>query len=63
MVSIERFKSRLVAKGYNHVEGLDFFNTFFSNAKITIIRTLLELAYINYWHLNWMNHLNQKVEK
>lgn len=49
--TIERYKTRLVAKGYNQVEGLDFFYTFSRVAKITTVRILLALTPINSWHL------------
>lgn len=42
--AIKRFKSRLVAKGYTQMEGIDYFDTFSPVAKITIIRVLLSLA-------------------
>jgi Reverse transcriptase (RNA-dependent DNA polymerase) len=42
--SIERFKSRLVAKGYSQVPGLDFDETYAPVVKLTSIHILLTLA-------------------
>ena len=44
--SIQTFKVRLVAKGFNQREGIDYFDTYASVAKITSIRVLLALATI-----------------
>jgi len=43
--SVERYKVRLIAKGYTQIEGLDYFNTNSHVAKLTTIILLL------LWHL------------
>jgi hypothetical protein len=42
--TIERYKERLVIKGYSQKEGDDFFDTYSPVARLTIIRVLLSLA-------------------
>jgi hypothetical protein len=42
--TIERYKARLVIKGYSQKEGEDFFDTYSPMARLTIIRVLLFLA-------------------
>lgn len=44
--TIERFKVRLVFKGYNQIEGLDYFKTCSHVAKLTTVRTVVDLASI-----------------
>jgi hypothetical protein len=42
--TIERYKARLVTKGYSQKEVEDFFDTYSPMARLTIIRVLLSLA-------------------
>jgi hypothetical protein len=42
--SVERYKVRLVAKGYTQQKGLEFFDTYSLVAKMTTVRVLLTIA-------------------
>ena len=53
--SFESHKAQLITKGYNQVEGLDYFDTFPLIAKMTTIYLLLALAVVHGWHLHQMD--------
>ena len=43
-VTIDKYKDRLVAKGYHKKEWLDFFDTYFSVTRIASIRMLIVIV-------------------
>ena len=42
--SLKRYKAQLVDKGYTQSEGLDYYETFSLEAKLTAVRCLLAVA-------------------
>ena len=53
--SIERYKARLVTKGYNQIEFLDYFDTYSPVAKLTTVRFIIALTSINHGHLHQLD--------
>ena len=49
--TFERYKARLVEKGYTQTKNIYYLDTFSPVAKMTIIRLLLSLAPIYNWEL------------
>lgn len=56
--TVERPKSRLVAKGYTQQEGVDFTDTFSPVAKLASVKFFLSLAAIKGWSLSQMDVSN-----
>lgn len=55
---MNKFKARLVVKGYTQQPGIDFHDTFSPTAKIVTIRCLLSLAALNHWSITQMDVAN-----
>lgn len=53
--SIDKFKAHLVAKGYNQIEGLDYFDTYSPVSKLTTVITIIVLASCMHWHLHQLD--------
>ncbi|KAK9044876.1 hypothetical protein V6N11_058767 [Hibiscus sabdariffa] len=64
---VERYKARLVARGFTQTYGLDFIETFAPVAKLNTVRVLLSLAVNCDWRLHQLDvknaFLNGKLEE
>jgi len=56
--SIERYKARLVVKGYSPQYGMDHEETFAPVVKMTTIRTLIIVALVRQWHISQLDVKN-----
>lgn len=52
---IERYKARLVARGFTQIEGVDYHDTFAPVAKLVTIRTLITVAVKRNWLLHQLD--------
>ncbi|CAM9734783.1 unnamed protein product, partial [Discosporangium mesarthrocarpum] len=48
---VERYKGRLVAKGFRQIEGVDFHNTFAPTPSPAVLRMIMALAVYEDWEL------------
>lgn len=55
---VERYKARLVVKGYSQQEGLDYHDTFLPVAKMVTIRSIIALTVSTCWNLYQMDVYN-----
>ena len=60
--SLDRFKARLVARGFSQIYGIDYFETFAPTVRIDTLRTFLAIAAKKDWNLVHMDIKNAFTE-
>jgi hypothetical protein len=50
--SLERYKARLVARGFQQEQGRDYDETFAPMSHMTTVRTLLAVASVRHWSVS-----------
>ena len=64
---IEKYKARLVARGFTQVHGVDYYETFAPTAKLASIRTILAIAARNDWDIDMFDfnsaYLNGELDE
>ena len=53
--SIDKYKARLVIKGYRQIEGLNYFDTYSSVTRINFIRMVLAITALRNLEIHQMN--------
>jgi hypothetical protein len=53
--SVEKYKARFVARGFSHVEGIDYEETFSLVSRYTFIYTIIALVASMGWKLHQMD--------
>ena len=64
--SVDKYKARLVARGFTQIYGVDYFTTFSPVAKLSSFRTILAIAAHNNWDIESFDfneaYLNGKLD-